>query len=172
MDACIKTIIPLFRGVIAKILFSLVPSRHGLALDDQICLLVVGCAMLRVCHMQTKRSSLITIATAILTHVLPHLWIVKLHDGESCVLLHELPSIATRRHVNRHCRPAMSKVVSDTTPPYSHGITLINVARAKDEILGKPSEAVVSKLLLYVESSQLICNFFFFNVLCSFLRTA
>ena len=66
----------------------------------------------------------------------------------------------------------MSKVVSDTTPPYSHGITLINVARAKDEILGKPSEAVVSKLFLYVESSQLICNFFFFNVLCSFLRTA
>ena len=172
VNASLKTIVPLLWRVVAEVLLGLMPDSHGLAFDDQVGFLVIGCAVFSVGYMQAEGSGLVAIATAVATHVLPYLRVVELHDGETRVLLHKLPGVASVSHIDRHCWTVVAQIVADATPADGHGVAFSGVARAYDEVLGEPSEAVLLELLLYVESGQFVVFLIHgFVVLFLLLRT-
>ena len=162
MDAGIEAVVPLAGRRVAEVAFRLVPGGHGLALDYEAGLLVVGRAVVGVGHMQAHRGGLgvsdaavSELASAALAEELPHLRVVELHDGEAIVPLHKLVGVAPRRHVDRHRRTLVAQVVAYPTPPYGHCVALRRVAHAEHEVLGEKSEAVVGEVLLHVEGAQI-----------------
>ena len=57
-----------------------------------------------------------------------------------------------------------AEIVPDSTPTDCHSVVFGSVARAENEVFCEESEAVVSKLLLYVEWLKLVIHTFFFAV--------
>ena len=151
MHTGLEAVIPLLGGVVAEVLLRLVPCGHGLALYHQLGLLIVGGAVVGVGHMEAEGFGLVSVATAVLAHVLPDLGVVELHDGEAWVTLHELIGVACRCDIHRHRSPLVAEVVSDAAPADGHGVALRGVAAAKDEVLGEECEAVFSEVLLHIK---------------------
>ena len=170
MYARLEAVVPLFGRVIAEVLLRLVPCRHGLALDDQVGLLVIGRAVFGVGHMQAEGGGFVAITTAVLAHILPNRRVVELHDGEARVLLHKLPSVTARRHIDGHRRTVVAKVVADATPTDSHGVALCGVAAAKDEVFGEEGEAVLGEILLHIKGRKFVVVFHLFFVLFLWCR--
>ena len=172
VDARIEAVVPFLGGVVAEVLLGLVPSRHGFALDDQVGFLVVGRTMLSISYMQAKGCGLVAVATAVAAHILPHLWVVELHDGEARMFLHELPCVASGSHIDGHRRALVAQIVADAAPADGHGVALGGVAAANDEVLREPVEAVFLKLLLHIEGGQGVAFFHRGLVLLLFLAAA
>ena len=156
MNAGIKAIVPFFGRVVAEILLCLVPNRQGFAFDDQVGLLVIRRTVFGVGHVQAEGGGLVAVTTAVAAHILPDGGVIELHDGESWVLLHELPCISAWRHVNSHRRTVVAQIVSDAAPTDSHRVALRAVAAAKDEVFGEPREAILLERFLNVKSGQFV----------------
>ena len=154
MNPCFETIVPLLWGVVSEVVFRLMPSRHDLAFYHRFGFLVIRRSMFRIGQMQSERGSFVAVTTAVSTHILPHLVVVELHNGESWMVLHKLVGVAGWCHIHRHGRTVVSEVVADAAPSDGHGVALCRITRAENQVFGKEGEAIVSKVLLHIERFQ------------------